>query len=502
MLQRMSFNSSPSTPKLRFFKFFTSQIELDISFLIMKSFKFCFLLVLCMNIVLCKILRSNRINQNVKVELVDAINLISEKVLLKKFMTLNMISAFDNQKDNFLQDFKSSLMEKYNGCCIYRLDNHTVIQRNRRRLRNVNLILLDGLNSFKVLFETITPNKFSFRGFYLFALIKEKFDAYDEIFQWMWTKGIINVNVIFETDGVVEVMTFMPFNDVAECGEASIAIVDRFVNGTFRNGVENIFPKKLKNLHKCPINVTTFERCPAVCRGERFQRLPGFDIELIRGNSEALNFTINLNFLNGSAQWGTILSNGTTTGAIAEVMNKRAQIIIGNYNLRSSRVRIMDHSVTYFSNPVIFMVPPGRKLTNFEKLARPFDQTVWILLLTTFAAAFLVIFILNFKIGILKVFLFGTRSGNPMINILIAVFGGSQPKLPQQTLPRFLLMKFLIFCLVFRSAYQGSLFRFLQSEGRKKEVQSIDEMVEKNFDIFMQESHVDLIQNSSRIYDR
>lgn len=85
---------------------------------------------------------------------------------------------------------------------------------------------------------------------------------------------------------------------------------------------------------------------------------------------------------------------------------------------------------------------------------------------------------------------------------LIVIFGGSQTKLPTRNFSRFLLMSFLLFCLVQRNVYQGSLYIFLQSDGRHKEVQSIDEMVENGFDFYMYESYTDIIESHPNIYTK
>lgn len=78
---------------------------------------------------------------------------------------------------------------------------------------------------------------------------------------------------------------------------------------------------------------------------------------------------------------------------------------------------------------------------------------------------------------------------------MVAIFGGSQPKLPIEQFPRLLLAMFLIFFLVMRSAYQGLLFKFLQTDSRNKAVESIDDMIEQEFDIFMYLSQLNLFEN-------
>lgn len=56
-------------------------------------------------------------------------------------------------------------------------------------------------------------------------------------------------------------------------------------------------------------------------------------------------------------------------------------------------------------------------------------------------------------------------------------------------------MMFLLFSIVKRTLYQGALFQFLQSDDRNKEVQSIDELVQENFEVFMMPSSLEHTQN-------
>lgn len=432
-------------------------------------------------------------------DFVDAIDMIVKKVFLKKYMTLNVITAVESQNDVAVQELKTLLMTNKRENCAIRFNNHTAILRNLKRLRNINLIFLDNFRSFEVFFKSITSDKFNFRGFYLIVLAHGKFDGIEEIFRLFWAKGITNVNLIFIDKGEVQVSTFKPFENVSTCGKTSEVFVDKFINGSFLRGFDKVFPAKLKNLFGCKVRVTTFDRCPAVCASEE---LFGFDIELLNGLSKALNFNVDLNFLEGAAKWGTILSDGSTTGAIAEIVNGKADFIIGGLLLRSSRVEIMDYSDTYFSNPVVFIVPPGEKLNRFQKLLRPFDSIVWIVLLSILMTSLVVMTILSLKLKNLKQFIFGSKVENPSVNLLIAIFGGSQTHLPTESVPRLFLIMIVVFCLVVRSAYQGLMFKFLQSDGRLKEVQSIDEMIEKNYRFYMYESHVDLIQNNQQINAR
>lgn len=53
--------------------------------------------------------------------------------------------------------------------------------------------------------------------------------------------------------------------------------------------------------------------------------------------------------------------------------------------------------------------------------------------------------------------------------------------LPGRNFSRYLLTLFILFCLVIRTAYQGKQFELLQKDIRPADVESIDEMIERNF---------------------
>lgn len=471
-----------------------------------RSLKFRFLIIFCFQRLIFSLNhelflkdKTKSVNGNV----VDAVNLIIENVFLTHYSTVNVITAAENPLEPFFIKFKTALLKKNKGFCIYRLDNYTNILNIKSRKKIYNVILIDSIRTFEILIDNITPDKFNFFGKFLFVAVYDNFEGLERIFEAMWAKRILNVNVIVEDSEVVRVATFFPFRS-NNCGDTRPAFWDQFENGTFDKDYNEVFPNKLRNMHKCSVRLVTFDRCPASCVSKQGNevKVTGFDIGIIEIIEDRLNFKLNKTILLGHEQWGSILPNNKTTGAIAKIVNNESDIAIGNYILRPNRLTIMDSSVVYFSFPVVFAIPLGEKLTAFEKMMRPYDIVVWICLLITISVGLLVILVLNLKLKKLKAFVYGEKITKPVINIFIAVFGGSQKLLPKRNFARFLLMMFLLFCLVQRNVYQGLLYNFLKSDGRKKEVQSIDEMVEKGFNFFMYESYVDIVLSQPKIYDK
>jgi hypothetical protein len=442
--------------------------------------------------------RAKPVNEN----LTTAVYSIIGNIFMKRHVTTNLLTAVKNPKDPNFLDIEKSLLQKYRGFDVVRLESHTSIKPLNRRVRSYITILLDSYDTFLELNEKIQPNAFNFQGLYLFVLINGKLEEIDKMFNHLWSKKIVNVNAIYEEESVVKLATFRPFQR-KKCQNSDPIVFAVFnSDGKFNISIDQIYPDELKNFHGCELKMAVFDRCPAVCMKTSLDVLNGFDGKIVTTIQEALNFELNLDYLVGSEQWGNILPNGSVTGAIGKVSRSECDFTAGNFLLRSSRANIMDSSDVYLSFPVVFAIPLGQKLTPFEKLLRPFELIVWIFMLVFIMIGLLVILIVEWKFKNQRNFIYGTGLRAPVVNMTVAILGGSLVKLPGRNFARFLLMMFLIFCFVQRNIYQGLLYIFLQTEGRHKEVQSLKEMIDKNFDFYMFESYTDIIEKQKKIYEK
>lgn len=176
---------------------------------------------------------------------------------------------------------------------------------------------------------------------------------------------------------------------------------------------------------------------------------------------------------------------------MAMVINNEAEFTLGMYSITHHRSQFMTNSEQYYSVPFILIVPPGRPFTSLEKLFKPFQLGVWFLLLLAFVTGSLVMTVIKFQSATVRDFVFGAKNNSPYLNMLNIFVGGSMHLLPGRNFARSLLMMFVLFSLVKRTLYQGALFKFLQADDRNKEVQSIDELVEKDFKVFLMPSSLE-----------
>lgn len=164
----------------------------------------------------------------------------------------------------------------------------------------------------------------------------------------------------------------------------------------------------------------------------------------------------------------------------------------------------MSPSISYYSSPLVVVVPLGVPFTSLEKLMKPFHTVIWIFVALILIAAFLIINLIKCRCGGAgRRFVFGFENSSPFFNTVNVFLGGTLTKLPTQTFARSLLCMFLLYCLVIRNSYTGALFKFIASDNfHHPTMQSVDEMAQQGFHFYMIPPNVELISKMETIFNR
>jgi hypothetical protein len=421
-----------------------------------------------------------------------------QEISTVNFITSSTASSHDNEllSDIIAKVSKSKLIM-------------TLKEENLSKLKGIrlvfNVIIVNSMESFKNLLKSFNNKKFKYGGYYVIIFENaSRQDAYD-VFSDLWDFYIHNVNLIRRENDTVVVETFMPFQP-SECNQTKPVEIARYENGKFIHRPATFFPKKFENFHKCPIKITTFASlAPAVLKTDfpnGSYELYGRDVKVVRTLENEFNFHANITYLEQYGSWGILYSNGTTSGAMGQATRREAELTLGNLNLKLDRTLIMDYSFGYYLETLIFAIPRGEPYSSFHKLLRPFDNSVWISILITISITFLVIIFISFQSRLVRHFVFGMGIRYPSLNVMMGIFGISQHKLPSRNFARFLLMTFLMFCLVIRSLYQGSLYQFLQLSDNQPEAASIEDMAERDYTFYMIASYDDMTRDNVAMKNR
>ena len=248
---------------------------------------------------------------------------------------------------------------------------------------------------------------------------------------------------------------------------------------------EKFFVPKIEHFHGCKLTIAVdaFALLPFVkllTTENGTETAQCLVVDMIEALSTHLNFTTNYIKLQYDAL--KIIDYDLTIGSgLLSHTGKEQYLCVSG----------LSSDVIYTTSDV-FVVPPGELYTSWEKLLLPFDWATWMWLGITFAIAFLVILAIKVsKSASMYELIIGSNVATPNLNVVAIFMGIGQILLPQRNVTRFLFMNFILFSLIMRTAYQGKYFEFLTSEMRRKPIQTIEELKDKNFTIILDPRYVD-----------
>jgi hypothetical protein len=432
----------------------------------------------------------------------EAIYKVVSEVIVELAVTLNVISIRDNHESN---DFRDSFMRevaKSPVILVRQQMTEGLLSLGTRGPRKTCIITLDTFADFSQFYLSMSDEIFVNRGLYIFALTNGRFKEIERMFAMLWDMQIYNANVIYESSesGALYVETFFPFADNGDCSNAHSIVINEYGHGSFTHDIKHFFPNKMRDLKQCEVRVATsntsvpYIYMKTMMNGER--RLHGRDYDFVQTLAQTLNFRINFTYV---GKEGYMFTNGTAGGSFLWLLNKDADMTVADYWLKPIRLKFFDASSAYINEKLVFVVPRGTELTSIEKLLYPLTLTTWTMLIACFVIGYCVIFIIRFQSKAIQDFVLGARVSHPYLNMWIGLTGTLQHRLPGRNFSRFILTVFLLFCLIMRTAYQGKMYQFMQSNKRHSEPQTINEMSERDYKITVLNIHADLVVERTRL---
>jgi hypothetical protein len=171
----------------------------------------------------------------------------------------------------------------------------------------------------------------------------------------------------------------------------------------------------------------------------------------------------------------------------------RLSLINGTYKIPNTffsmhgsytNLDILRSSLPVVDTETYLLVTQAEFYTPYERLFLPFDIQTWILLTVTFLITFLVIIVINRLSESTQQIVYGHEVKNPFLNVVSIFFGISQTRLPVESFPRFILVLFVFFCLIFRTCYQNKMFQFMTSSPRKIPPKTIEDLIDRNYTVY------------------
>lgn len=372
--------------------------------------------------------------------------------------------------------------------------------------RNSNVIIVDSYASFREIFLKINLKQEGYQGFFVIILTsyENQSDQMQAILDDLNSHYLILVNLIFlETPKEAKIFTFFPFTPTS-CGGVHPVLLDTYINGHGFVNNADLLPLKTKQMFQCPIKVAAVNFPPFVILDEKKKgdrKFSGIDARVLKNLARVMNFSLKVETFNNTG-WGELNADGNSSGIVEKIMNQEANITAGFFFYSEVRQKFMKPSFTYYSTKLVWVVNPGTTISMMQRLYKPFEAEVRYAILGYLIIGFLIIAVVERRSRVVRNFVFGRQVKYPTLQMINILVGGTMNKTPTRNFARTMLALYLFYTLVLRSAYTEALYRFLRNDDRSLEVQTMDDMLERNYTFLVPDVMKDYIEPYSEIDNR
>ncbi|CAN8007799.1 unnamed protein product [Ixodes pacificus] len=148
-----------------------------------------------------------------------------------------------------------------------------------------------------------------------------------------------------------------PDNETGEC-ESGRAVKCRVVPEAMLQGMNDTAARKNSTYYKCCL---------------------GFCIDLLQKFAQDLGFTYDIHRVEDGT-WG-VKDNGTWNGLIAELLDKKADIVVTSIKINSDRQMAVDFTVPFLETGIAIVVAKRTGIISPKAFLEPFDTVSWLLIL-------------------------------------------------------------------------------------------------------------------------
>lgn len=326
---------------------------------------------------------------------------------------------------------------------------------------------------------------------------------------------IFNVVVVIPSNGLfraLDIYTWFPYElPSGQCGKFKKPVcLDHWIMEGKGRPLRNVslFPQKIPhNFGGCKIIASVFPQKPFIMSLNRETNNEnislydeGSDIRLFLFFVEALNLsgmftpTVNLKGFLPPVQ----LENGSWTGALGEVFDKKADIAFSGMSINLERFIDFDVTKIYFFSGLLWIVPCAEPLGRVTSISRVFSVSLWLLTLI------MIILSAGFMYSVstwLPKFIEETDQyrtiSNCFYNVWATFLGISVPKMPVTDHLKIFFVMLVWYSLAINTVFQAFFTSYLIEPGFQKQITSLDDLIESGIEYGYYPGMDVLLSNSS-----
>lgn len=247
---------------------------------------------------------------------------------------------------------------------------------------------------------------------------------------------------IIETSKEIQFRTLEWFTK-SGCDEQQSILISSYSKSKRKWSKDFKVEEKFKNFHNCTLEVFSqiyrFSILNFLNAFDKLLRLRPFEVKIVEAIAGHGNFNPKFNWL-GSEDFLHVYY-------LPRIFVLNDECHVGS---------------VFWEDFVAFSTSPAESYSSYEKLFLPFDRITWCLLFAVFVCAFVTIFVVSRMSKQVQNLIFGENVESPTMNVIGLFYGLGQTTLPRANFARFILIVYMMFCVIINTAYHGGcLLNFL-----------------------------------------
>lgn len=229
---------------------------------------------------------------------------------------------------------------------------------------------------------------------------------------------------------------------------------------------------KIENFNNCTLDVVANKLDPFV-----IDENEGFEIIFLKQLGKTLNISFNIT-LTGEDSWG-VKEEGVWTKGLGRVYEESA-LGIGNFYLAPEYSEDFDSTSPYYISGLVWIVPIAQYVPKWRVLAIIFSWYLWILCISLVLFSAVLLKITSLSKNESKHY---KKFGNDLLNTFQIMIVNAVDRQPKSDWSRIVFIGLNFFSIIITAVYTSSLINYLTLPQREPQVDSIDGVLAKNWDI-------------------
>jgi hypothetical protein len=279
--------------------------------------------------------------------------------------------------------------------------------------------------------------------------------------------------------------TWSPYSDI-NCGGkcVSVYILDKCKNSVIHqhSPQKEMFPLDLKGCSLVtfavvsePYVLPADEKLINTSYNDAYAFSKGGEINLVKIISQFTNMTVILRTSEILENWGTVMWNGTATGAYGALRNDSVDLVIGNIEVTRTIRRWFDPTVSYTQDEMTWCVPKAGQAHTWNNLVIIFQWSTWVATFVSLVVMGLVFHYFYFKENEGEVTKWPTNS---LLMTLSMLLGWGASFNPKSTTFRVLIFGWLCFSINMGISYESFLRSFLMHPRFEKQISTESDLIQ------------------------